>query len=268
MHPVALPLLVALSVLPPPDLVPERVRSVAIESHLDATVLARTHCLAHAVGKDETLMAIAQVRLGDAGRWQQIEQLNPGIDPTRLQIGQLLWLPPVDPKAAAAEPATRVFVYSDAEAGHQRTVRPLVPGAQLAVGRQGGIFRIYLVPAAEQASFEAEWRRRGPGSKLPEGVQKQVDARLVTQLIARNADHLVPTEHPMVRRVDRHTVEARGDGTFGIACKSTGFDQKGNEVSVEVPARQREDGLLLLLLAAAGGGVLLWRARRPELAPA
>jgi hypothetical protein len=268
MHPVALPLLAALSLLPPPDLVVAGVRSVAIESHLDASVLARTHCLAHVVGKDETLMAIAQLRLGDAGRWQQIEQLNPGLDPTRLQIGQLLWLPPADPKVAAAEPATRMFVYSDAEDGHQRTVRPLVVGAQLAVGRQGGMFRIYLVPAAEQASFEAEWRRRGPGWKLPEGVQKQIDARLVTQLVAKNADHSVPTEHPMVRRVDRHVVEAKGDGSFAIGCKSTGFDKNGKEVSVEVPAKQREDALLLLLLAAAGGGALLWRARRPELAPA
>ena len=50
MHPVALPLLAALSLLPPPDLVIEGVRSVAIESHLDASAFARTHCLAHVVG--------------------------------------------------------------------------------------------------------------------------------------------------------------------------------------------------------------------------
>jgi nucleoid-associated protein YgaU len=55
----------------------------------------------HVVAKGETLGDIAKLRLGSAQRWNDILALNPGVDPKKLQPGQVLRLVGAPPPAAS-----------------------------------------------------------------------------------------------------------------------------------------------------------------------
>ena len=59
-----------------------------------ADVLAADRGWVHyTVEEDDSLWTIAQRQLGDANRWPEITDANPGIDPDRLRVGQRLRLP-------------------------------------------------------------------------------------------------------------------------------------------------------------------------------
>ena len=61
----------------------------------------------HTVAKGETLETIADQYLGSKTRWRELLPLNPGLDPKKLQIGQVLRVsasPPRAPLAAAPSP--------------------------------------------------------------------------------------------------------------------------------------------------------------------
>ena len=45
------------------------------------------------IKRGDTLEGLAKTRLGSAGRVKDIKKLNPTVDPTRLRIGQILYLP-------------------------------------------------------------------------------------------------------------------------------------------------------------------------------
>jgi nucleoid-associated protein YgaU len=45
------------------------------------------------VRRGDTLWSIAQRTYGDGKRWRDIAAANPGIEPTRLKVGQTLVLP-------------------------------------------------------------------------------------------------------------------------------------------------------------------------------
>jgi nucleoid-associated protein YgaU len=71
----------------------------------------------HVVAKGETLEDIAAECLGSKTRWKELIALNPGLDPRKLQIGQVLHVAPapsvplavsapVTPPAAAAQPVS------------------------------------------------------------------------------------------------------------------------------------------------------------------
>ena len=47
----------------------------------------------HVVAPGETLFAIARNELGDASRWRDILEVNPGLQPSELKAGQRLKLP-------------------------------------------------------------------------------------------------------------------------------------------------------------------------------
>lgn len=49
--------------------------------------------VSYTIGKGDTLEAIARRQLGDRKRVADLRELNPGIDPTRLRIGQKIRLP-------------------------------------------------------------------------------------------------------------------------------------------------------------------------------
>jgi nucleoid-associated protein YgaU len=59
----------------------------------------------HVVAPGEVLSVIAQRELGSAGRWREIVDLNPGLDPDRLAVGTVLALP-----AGASAPAGRGLI--------------------------------------------------------------------------------------------------------------------------------------------------------------
>jgi hypothetical protein len=47
----------------------------------------------HVVSPGETLFSIASMRLGSGGRWRELVEANPEVDPGRLRVGQELALP-------------------------------------------------------------------------------------------------------------------------------------------------------------------------------
>ena len=48
----------------------------------------------YTIRKSDTLWSIAKRRLGSGRRWKEIVAVNPGLDPTKLQPGQTIKLPP------------------------------------------------------------------------------------------------------------------------------------------------------------------------------
>lgn len=47
----------------------------------------------YTVQKGDTLWSIAQRFLGDGKRWREIVEVNPGLEPSKLKIGQVIMLP-------------------------------------------------------------------------------------------------------------------------------------------------------------------------------
>lgn len=56
----------------------------------------------YTIREGDTLMSISTRWLGDAYQWEQIAQVNPGLDPRRLRIGQRIKLPSRDSLLTAA----------------------------------------------------------------------------------------------------------------------------------------------------------------------
>jgi nucleoid-associated protein YgaU len=56
----------------------------------------------HVVAKGETLGDIAKQHLGSARRWKDLLAMNPGVDPMKLQLGQVLRIAGSPPLASAA----------------------------------------------------------------------------------------------------------------------------------------------------------------------
>ncbi len=76
----------------------------------------------YTVGPGDSMWTIAADWLGNAGRWADIATANPLVDADRLQIGQVLRLPPKDPAGAAAA-APRSHLSLPAAVGTLYTVR-------------------------------------------------------------------------------------------------------------------------------------------------
>jgi nucleoid-associated protein YgaU len=47
----------------------------------------------YTVQKGDTLWSIAQRHLGNGKRWREIVELNPGLEPSKLRVGQVIILP-------------------------------------------------------------------------------------------------------------------------------------------------------------------------------
>lgn len=60
----------------------------------------------YVIKSGDTLERIAQRTLGDGGKWRDIAKLNPGLDPTRLMVGQKITLPQGAQQAAPAPAPT------------------------------------------------------------------------------------------------------------------------------------------------------------------
>ncbi|HMN96310.1 MAG TPA: LysM peptidoglycan-binding domain-containing protein [Phycisphaerales bacterium] len=86
---------------------PERRAAPAGQQPGERTLAARpaagnAELFEYVIVEGDTFVTIAEAWLGDRTRWDVIQRANPGVDPTRLRIGQVIALPPRD----AAVPAT------------------------------------------------------------------------------------------------------------------------------------------------------------------
>jgi len=264
MIPIHHALFAACLLLPPPapDLIPDGMRGIRVDAMIDAKALAATHCLAHVVQKGDTLSSIAQARYGDLTRVAAIEKLNPLLTPDRLRIGEVIWLPPSDPAAAAKDP---VFVYLETERPVRRNAKPLVDGAPASMFRFGGI-GIYLVPIAAREAFRAAIAARNENRRIgaKDPVAELVTAGKVVDIDGKAPGRMVPQQDPTDRRVDTYSVVKQADGTFKLQVTSVAYDKNGKvvpEAKGERSVKPAKEGLVLLLLGAAGTAVLMFRAR-------
>ncbi|MBN8525661.1 MAG: LysM peptidoglycan-binding domain-containing protein [Planctomycetes bacterium] len=75
-----------------------------VTAPLDATPAAATTTQGggtHTVAKGETLGDISATHYGTTKHWRKIVEANPGLDPARLKIGQVIQIPAVESAAAA-----------------------------------------------------------------------------------------------------------------------------------------------------------------------
>jgi nucleoid-associated protein YgaU len=86
----------------------------------------------HKVGKGENLWKIAARTLGDGKRWKEIATLNPGVNPDRLVLGQVLKLPAA---SGAAQPSGATQVAATKKA---KPSESLVAVASERPARRGG----------------------------------------------------------------------------------------------------------------------------------
>lgn len=258
MLPTALPLLTGLLLLSTPDIIPDGMRGIRIESRLDAKALAAEHCLGYVLQKGDTLISIARTHLGDPARWPEIEKLNPLLEAARLRPGELVWLPPRDAAAAKKE---LVFAYLDTGRPVHRAVKPLVDAATIEPSHYGGI-GVFLVPESSRAAFrEAIGTPDSPrGPKVERPLADLIAAGKVCDIDGHAPSRFVPTNDPTSRRVDTHLVEKGADGKFVLRVTSIAYDKEGNVLDGQ-KRDMKQQALLLLLLAATGGGILLRRAR-------
>ena len=89
--------------------------------------------LVYVVQPGDTFEGIAQRTLGDANRWSRVAELNPGVDPLRMQVGDRLNLPPMaevpeDAKPAVPRPSTTAAGVAADAATHE-----VQPGESLTV---------------------------------------------------------------------------------------------------------------------------------------
>lgn len=262
MNPIALPLFTGLLLLPRPDIVPEGMRGIAIEARIDAKALAAGHCLAYVVQKGDTLHSIARTQFGDLSRAPEIEKLNPLVEPDRLRIGELLWLPPRDAAAAKQEP---VFAYLDTQRPIGHGGKPLVDGSAVTPSRYGGI-GIYLVPLGARDAFRQALDGREDGRRVAttKALQELVASGKVVDIDGRAPGRLVRDGDPTQKRADTYIVEKGNDGRFTLRVTSVAYDKEGKPIdagqSGTAPEEKGKDALLLLL-AALGLGLVLRTAR-------
>jgi nucleoid-associated protein YgaU len=78
------------------DLAPSDASSAGVLASTDAGARsgsASEAVVSYTIGKGDTYEAIARRQLGDRKRVADLRELNPGIDPTRLRVGQKIRLP-------------------------------------------------------------------------------------------------------------------------------------------------------------------------------
>lgn len=246
----------AAALLCPPDILPEGKKGVLVEVRVDLGPLADRVCVACEVQKGDTLSSLAKQHLGAAERAGEITAQNDGIEPTKLQIGQRLWLPPKDGKVA--DP-TYLFV-RPAMVGR---ASPVVLGAPLPPGRLP-VHRFYLVPKAHLSTFAALGRNEAEVTKFAEQHGIQV-------VEASSPGRYVDRDSPIGKIQATIRFDVDDKGAILTSCRAEPFDKDGKPIAAPAPksgagpTAEPKKQWLLLLLAAAGGGWLWHRARRQAL---
>lgn len=236
-----------------PDVVGFFEKDIKVTTRVDVAALADTMCVAYEVKAGDTLTGIARARLGDTRRVADLKARNPEIDPDKLRIGAVLWLPPRDPKAAgdlhlvvSMPPRDTRFVPFDAtkELPHSRTgtyVFALLTKEQLAAG------------------LHADHK------KVAEILGHKDTVRIPAETVGR----LVAKDSPIARAEVQLKVVADKDGKWQVERSVAWFDATGKQLPTDEKGRvvapapePKKSELLLLLLVAAGGAAWLLHARR------
>jgi nucleoid-associated protein YgaU len=112
------------------------------------------------VKSGDTMMSIADAWFGDAAKWSLIAKANPWVDPSRMQIGQTLQLPPKDAKP---EPITQQQTVSDKSSYVVRSGDTL---AKIARGVYGDYTKWRLIYQTNRVLIGDDPAALKPGMKL------------------------------------------------------------------------------------------------------
>ena len=234
-----------------PDILPEGMRGAGLEVRVDAAALIDNCCVQYVVAAGDTFFAIAKHQLGDEKRAQAIVDLNDGIDPVLLQVGQRIWLPP---KNAAVQARTFVFLETQAPFGGRG--RPFVPSEKVPTPRAGELAFV-LVPKESMTAFGAAQQKGW------DAVRTLADERKLELVVGQGSSRLVQEGSPVRKTRDTYFVERDDKGAYRLRVETVRYDRDGKVLGAGARAEpERKEGLLLLLLAAGGGGMLLLRARQ------
>lgn len=236
-----------------PDVVGSFEKYIKVTTRVDVAALAETMCVAHEVKAGDTLTGIARTRLGDARRVADLQARNPDVDPNKLKIGTVLWLPPRDQKATgdlhlvvSMPPRDTRFVPFDAT-------------KELPHSRMGTYVFALLTKEQLAAGLHADHKK----------VAEILGHKDTVRIPAATVGNLVGKDSPIARAEVQLKVVADKDGKwqvertvawFDAAGKQLPTDEKGNVVAPATEPKKSE--LLLLLLVAAGGAGWLLHARR------
>jgi len=246
---IALPLVV-------PDVIPPDRKPIQVTTRVDVAALADKVCVAHEVKAGETMIGIARSRLGDAKRVDDLEKRNPDVDPDKLRIGTMLWLPPRDPKAAgelhlvvSMPPRdTRFYV--------------LDPRKEMPLARSGTC--VFALLTKEQLTAGLA----GDHKKVAEILGHQDTVRIPAETVGR----FVAKDSPVARAEVQLKIVAGKDGQWQVERSVTWFDDAGKQLPTDEhgnvkPAatpEPKKSELWLLLLVAGAGAIWLLRARRSD----
>lgn len=245
----ALPLLV-------PDLIPPDRKPIQVTTRVDVAALADKVCVAHEVKAGETLTGITRSRLGDAKRLDDVKKRNPDVDPDKLKVGTVLWLPPLDPKAAGDLHLVVSMPPRDTR------FHVLDPTKEMPLAR-GGTCVFALLTKEQLAAGLA-----GDHKKVAEILGHQDTVRIPAESVGR----FVAKDSPVARADVQLKIVAGKDGKwlveraiawFDAAGKQLPTDEHGNVKPVATPEPKKSE-LWLLLLVAGGGAIWLLRARRTD----
>ena len=232
-----------------PDIVTPGTRSIQIVTRVDLGPLADKVRLAYQVKEGDTLSAIARDLLGSEKRVPDLVAANPGIEPNRLKIGQMLWLPARD-AAVKDAPSLLVSMPPNPNVG-----MPVRHGEPLPHSRYGG-HTLLVVPAdllADAMHKDAKVRAKALASPQ------------VQRLVADGSSGWVRDASPIHRAEVTVEIVTGEDGKPAVRTRTTWFGADGKALPVDEHGRVQEpapkEGALLVLLALVGGGFLVWRLR-------
>lgn len=100
----------------------------------------------HTVAKGETLGDISATHYGTTKHWRKIVEANPGLDPARLKIGQVIQIPAVETPAAAAAVPGGADSYTVKKGESYYTIAKKMLGSS---SRWREIERLNSIPAEE-----------------------------------------------------------------------------------------------------------------------
>ena len=252
----ALRTLLVAAVLPlaVPDLIPRDRKGIKVTTRVDVAALADKVAVAHEVKAGDTLTSIARTRLGDGKRVDDVKARNPDIDPDKLKVGTVLWLPPVDPKAAgdlhlvvAMPPRDTRFYAVDAT----KELPPTRTGTY-----------VFALLSKEQLAAGLPGDHKKFGEILGHKDTVRIPAEIVGRFVAKDS--------PIARAEVQLKIVADKDGKWQVERTVAWFDGDGKQLptdeqgNVKAPAtpEPKKSELWLLLLVAAGGAAWLLHARR------
>lgn len=237
-----------------PDLVPPDRKVISATTRVDVAAIADKFSVAHEVKAGETLASIARSRLGNEARADEIKARNPEVDAEKLKVGAVLWLPPVDPKAAG----DRYLVVSMPP---RDTRFYAVDATKQMVHSRSGTY-VFALLTKEQLDAGLA----GDHKKVAEILGHKDTVRIPADTVGR----FVAKDSPVARAEVQLKIVADKDGKwmvertvawFDAAGKQLPTDEKGELKPVESPEPKKSE-LLLPLLVATGGAAWLLHARR------